>query len=120
MIEPLAKCSAGLDVYKAVIVCTILSEDEQGALHKQTREYQSFREELDALASWLVAMKVEIAVMESTGVYWKSLYEALEKREAKVYVVNARYVKQVPGRKTDVPSSWHFHGKKKRGLVTES
>jgi transposase len=107
MIEPLAKCSAGLDVHKAVIVCTILSEDEQGALHKQTREYRSFREELDALASWLVAMKVEIAVMESTGVYWKSLYEALEQREVKVYVVNARYVKQVPGRKTDVlDSEW--------------
>ena len=107
MIEPLARWSAGLDVHKAMIVCTVLSEDEQGAVHKDTREYRSFREELDALASWLVAKQVEIAVMESTGVYWKSLYEALEQRDVKVYVVNARSVKHVPGRKTDVlDSEW--------------
>jgi transposase len=76
-------------------------------LHKETREYRSFREELDALANWLAAKNIEIAVMESTGVYWKSLYEALEQKDVKVYVVNARYVKQVPGRKTDVlDSEW--------------
>jgi transposase len=94
-------------VHKAVIVCTVLSEDEQGVLHKETRDYRSFREELDALARWLVAKHVESAVMESTGVYWKSLYEALAHRAVKVYVVNARFVRHVPGRKTDVlDSEW--------------
>jgi transposase len=107
MIEPLTKCSAGLDVHKAVIVCTIVYEDEQGSIHKQTREYRSFREELEALARWLSEAEVELAVMESTGVYWKSVYEALEGKGVKAYVVNARYVKHVPGRKTDVlDSEW--------------
>jgi transposase len=107
MIEPLARCSAGLDVHKAQVVCTVLSEEADGSLRKETREYPTFADTLKELSGWLAGVGVELAVMESTGVYWKSVYEALEAREVKVYVVNACHVKHVPGRKTDVlDSEW--------------
>ncbi len=105
MIEALAKRSSGLDVHKKTVVCTVLSENVHGEIVKQTREYGTFRRDINKLASWLRESEVEIAVMESTGIYWKSVYEAIEREGVKVYVVNARYVKNVPGRKTDVGDS---------------
>jgi transposase len=105
MIEALAKSSAGLDVHKKTVVCTVLIEDAGGEIEKQTREFGTFRRDLKELAAWLSESDVEIAVMESTGIYWKSVYEAIEREEVKVYVANARYVKNVPGRKTDVGDS---------------
>ena len=105
MIEALAKRSAGLDVHKKIVVGTVLIENAHGQIEKQTREFGTFRKELNTLAEWLSESEVEIAVMESTGIYWKSVYEALERKEVKAYVVNARHVKNVPGRKTDVQDS---------------
>lgn len=105
MIDPLVKCCAGLDVHKALIVCTVIEENPQGVLRNITREYATFIDELADLAQWLKSLGVELAVMESTGVYWKSLYEALEREGLRVYVVNARHIKRVPGRKTDVSDS---------------
>lgn len=105
MITPILKCSAGLDVHKATVVCTLIKEIEGGQLKKKTREYSTFRKELQGLARWLKGEGVERAVMESTGIYWKSVFEALEDAQVTAYVVNARYVKNVPGRKTDVQDS---------------
>lgn len=107
MIDAIARCSAGLDVHKATVVCTIVREDEEGKTKKSTREYLTFRKELQKLASWLTESNVELAVMESTGIYWRTVYDVLEENDVKVYVVNARHVKNVPGRKTDVlDSEW--------------
>ncbi len=105
MITPILKCSAGLDVHKATVVCTVIKEIAGGKLKKKTREYSTFRKELHGLARWLKGEGVERAVMESTGIYWKSVFEALEDAKVTSYVVNARYVKNVPGRKTDVQDS---------------
>lgn len=105
MIRPIIKCSAGLDVHKATVVCTIIKEIGEGELKKQTKEYSTFRAELHKLAQWLKTEGVELAVMESTGIYWKSVYESLEDGGITAYVVNARHVKNVPGRKTDVQDS---------------
>jgi transposase len=105
MIEPLAKSSAGIDVHKKMVVCTLIKENSQGEIKKETRQYLTFRDDLKDLAAWLQASDVEITVMESTGIYWKSVYEALEDKNVKAYVVNARHVKNVPGRKTDVQDS---------------
>jgi transposase len=105
MITPILKCSAGLDVHKATVVCTVIKEMADGALKKATREYPTFRKDLQGLAAWLRGEGVERAVMESTGIYWRSVFEALEDVGVTAYVVNARYVKNVPGRKTDVQDS---------------
>ena len=105
MIEGIVKCSAGLDVHKQVVVCTVLKELPDGSLTKQTRQYGTFRQQLEQLAQWLAATEVALAVMESTGVYWKAVYEAIETVGVKVIVVNAQHIKRVPGRKTDVADS---------------
>lgn len=105
VIEAIAKCCAGLDVHRATVVCTLLREDAKGKVHKEIREYSTFRRDLERLAKWLKGAEVELAVMESTGIYWKAVYEMLEEAELKAFVVNARHVKNVPGRKTDVQDS---------------
>ena len=74
-------------------------EDRDG---QPVREFKSFTHELLALADWLETCGVDTVAMESTGVYWIPLYEILEARGLDVVLVNARHVKNVPGRKTDV------------------
>lgn len=69
---------------------------------ESVREFKSFTEDLEALADWLRACEVDTVAMESTGVYWIPLYELLESRGFTVYLVNARHVKNVSGRKSDV------------------
>ncbi len=66
------------------------------------REFSSFTHDLHLLADWLVACGIDTVAMESTGVYWIPLYEILEARGLEVLLVNARHVKNVPGRKTDL------------------
>jgi transposase len=66
------------------------------------REFKSFTQDLIRLADWLEACGVDTVAMESTGVYWIPLYEILQERGIEVLLVNARHVKNVPGRKTDL------------------
>lgn len=66
------------------------------------REFASFTGDLHRLADWLTQCGIETVAMESTGVYWIPLYELLESRGFEVKLVNARHVKNVPGRKSDV------------------
>jgi transposase len=66
------------------------------------REFPSFTEDLERLAAWLSECGVDTVAMESTGVYWIPLFELLESRGFTVYLVNARHVKNVSGRKSDV------------------
>ncbi len=106
-VDALAKISAGLDVHKEMVMCTVLREEEDGQISKQTVKYPAYRKKLRELAHWLKSQDIEIAVMESTGVYWKTVYEVLEEEELKAFVVNAQHIKKVPGRKTDVlDSEW--------------
>ena len=66
------------------------------------REFPSFTTDLNALADWLKECGVDTVAMESTGVYWIPLFELLESRGFTVLLVNARHVKNVSGRKSDV------------------
>ena len=66
------------------------------------RQFQTFTTDLHRLADWLAACEVKTVAMEATGVYWIPIYEILEERGFEVVLVNARHVKNVPGRKTDV------------------
>ena len=69
---------------------------------KPIRSFRSFTADLHRLADWLATCGVTSIAMESTGVYWIALYEILEARGFQVLLVNARHVKNVPGRKSDV------------------
>lgn len=66
------------------------------------REFGAMTDDLNGLADWLLACGVEVVALESTGVYWIPVYEVLEQRGLKVWLVDARQVKYVPGRKSDV------------------
>src|ERR1019366_9472106 len=66
------------------------------------REFGAMTGELNAMADWLIACGVDVVALESTGVYWIPVYEVLEQRGLKVWLVDARQMKYVPGRKSDV------------------
>ena len=90
--------AAGIDIGASSHFVAVPSDrDEQ-----PVREFPSFTEDLYALADWLTACGVDTVAMESTGVYWIPLFELLESRGFTVYLVNARHVKNVSGRKSDV------------------
>lgn len=92
----------GIDVHKQVLVATIMGTD----LKEDTRGFDCFTEDIESLRDWLKANKVTHVAMESTGVYWKPVFNILEE-DFEVILVNARHIKNVPGRKTDkADSKW--------------
>jgi len=115
MLETMVRCCAGLDVHRRQVVSTVIREGS-----KEAREYSTFHRELQELAHWLQHEQVELAVMESTGIYWKAIYAALEEAGIETRVVNARHVKQVPGRKTDVQDSEWLAELARCGLLRSS
>jgi transposase len=95
-VEIIHPCCCGLDVHaKTVVACLI----KQG--NRQTRTFQTMTDDLLKLSDWLRAEGCTHAAIESTGVYWKPVFNILE-AAVNVILVNARDVKAVPGRKTDV------------------
>lgn len=97
-LTPVHANAAGIDVGSQFHVVAVPGERDD----EPVRTFRSFTGELHRLAEWLVACRIDTVAMESTGVYWMALYEILEARGVRVVLVNARDVKQVPGRKTDV------------------
>ena len=99
--DTLHRCCAGLDVHKdSVFVCVrrLLANDE---VVEEVRHFGTMTADLLALLDWLVASGVTIVAMESTGVYWKPIFNVLE-GHVRILLVNAEHVQQVEGRKTDV------------------
>ena len=92
---------AGLDVHKKTVVAAIIVPDGQGGLWKEVRTFDSMTSDLLALSDCLMACGVTHVAMESTGEYWKPVFNILE-NNFEVLLVNAQHIKAVPGRKTDV------------------
>ena len=90
--------AAGIDIGSAAHFVAVPPDRDD----EPVREFASFTADLHRLADWLDACGVDIVAMESTGVYWIPLYELLESRGFNVLLVNARHVKNVSGRKSDV------------------
>ena len=90
--------AAGIDIGSAAHFVAVPPERDD----EPVREFASFTADLHRLADWLDACGVDTVAMESTGVYWIPLYELLESRGFTVLLVNARHVKNVSGRKSDV------------------
>ena len=90
--------AAGIDIGSASHFCAVPPDRDDAPV----REFASFTADLNALADWLQACGVDTVAMESTGVYWIALFELLESRGFTVLLVNARHVKNVCGRKSDV------------------
>jgi transposase len=92
---------AGLDVHKDTVVACVRHKLPTGRARKEVRTFGTMTRDLLALADWLAAEGVTHAAMESTGVYWKPVYNVLDGL-FELLLVNAQHIKQVPGRKTDV------------------
>jgi transposase len=90
--------AAGIDVGAASHWVAVPPERDDQSVW----EFSSFTEDLHRLADWLSAWGVDTVALESPGVYWIPLFELLESRGFTVYLVNARHVKNVSGRKSDV------------------
>ena len=90
--------AAGIDIGSAAHFVAVPPDRDD----EPVREFPSFTVDLNAIADWLDACQVDTVVMESTGVYWIPLFELLESRGFTVLLVNARHVKNVSGRKSDV------------------
>ncbi len=91
----------GLDIHKQTVVACLIVPGPGGEARKEIRTFGTMTDNLLELADWLTAAGCTHVAMESTGVYWKPIYNLLE-GSFELLLVNARHIKQVPGRKTDV------------------
>lgn len=109
----------GLDVHKESITACILFADDQGKNHTIIREFTTFTDDLEQMRDWLLRHDCPIVAMESTGVYWHPVHNILE-GYIDVILVNARDIKNVPGRKTDIKDSEWLAGLLRHGLLRSS
>lgn len=110
----------GLDVHQAQITACAIIEEADGTTRIEQRQFGAFKKDRRALAEWAAALRPDEVVMESTGIYWKSPYAALETVGIHAQVVNARHVKNVPGRKTDVGDAQWLATLARAGLLRGS
>jgi transposase len=110
---------AGLDVHKKTVVACRMVPTEEGLWQVETRTFPTMTIELLALADWLRAAAVTHVAMESTGVYWKPIFNILES-DFEILLVNAKHIKQVPGRKTDVKDAQWIVQLLRHGLLKGS
>lgn len=99
--EPIYTSCCGLDVHKRSVQACVRRIGKNGGIHQEVRSFATMTRDILALADWLAEAQVTHVAMESTGVYWKPIYNILEGR-FQILLVNAKHVKHVPGRKTDV------------------
>jgi len=112
-------CCAGLDVHKKTVVACIRRVGPDGAVSSQVRTFRTVTAELLALSDWLEEQGVRQVAMESTGVYWKPVFNILEGR-VPTMLVNAQRLKTVPGRKTDVKDAEWIAQLLQYGLLSPS
>lgn len=108
MLDIIYPSCAGIDVHRKSITCTIITKGGNEQTTEQilvTKQFDAFHKSLQQLALWLKDYGVDMAVMESTGVYWKALYRAIEQVQVPMTVVNAAHVKILSGNKTDPKDS---------------
>jgi transposase len=118
-VEVVHQRCAGLDVHKKSIVACRITPKESGGWQRDIRKFGTMTDDLLALADWLRAGRVKQVAMESTGVYWKPVFNILES-ESSVMVVNAQHIKHVPGRKTDINDAQWIAELLQHGLITGS
>jgi len=117
--DVLHACCAGLDVHKRTVVACVRRVDPAGKVSRNIKTFATMTGDLLNLSDWLAAQGVAVVAMESTGSYWKPVFNILESRFP-VVLVNAHHIKQVPGRKTDVKDSEWIAQLLQHGLLRAS
>jgi transposase len=110
---------AGLDVHKKSITACVLWALPKGKKKQEKRRFATFTQDLLAMADWLRECGVTHVAMESTGVYWKPVWNVLE-GQLEILLVNAQHIKAVPGRKTDQKDSEWIADLLQHGLLKGS
>ena len=113
--EVVYRCCCGIDVHKKIIVACLDQGGEQSL-----REFGTTTSEIKSLATWLTESGCEMIAMESTGVFWKPLYNLFELMDLDAMVVNAAHMKALPGRKTDVKDAEWIADLLRHGLLKAS
>src|SRR5215210_3582487 len=113
-----ARC-CGIDVHKRSVTACCLTPGPGGRPTAEVRTFETMTDGLLALGDWLERERITHVAMESTGVYWKPIWNLLEERFA-LLLVNAQHIKAVPGRKTDVGDAEWIATLLRHGLVRGS
>src|SRR3954452_7166160 len=109
----------GLDVHQETVVACLLIGAAGARAHKEVRTFRTMRRELEALRDWLTAAGGTHVGMGRTGVYWRPVYAVLE-GHVELIVGNARHIRNVPGRKTDVKDAEWIADLVRHGLIAKS
>ena len=114
--EVLYKRCCGIDIHKNMMVACVFTSVRK----KEVRQFSTMTEDILQLVSWLKETGCEMAAMESTGSYWKPVYNILEEEHIPIMIVNAQHIKGVPGRKADVKDAEWIADLVRHGLVKAS
>jgi transposase len=117
--EIIHRCCCGLDVHKKMIVACLIVLDAAGQRQKETRVFGSMTKDILELADWLTAAGCTHVALESTGVYWKPIWNVLE-GQFEVLLANAQHLKAVPGHKTDIKDAEWIADLLQHGLLRPS
>src|SRR6266567_3492971 len=110
---------AGLDVHKETVVACLMLTASSGKITREVRTFATTTLGLQTMAQWLASQQVTHIAMESTGIYWRPVFNILEGR-FEVILVNAQHMKAVPGHKTDVKDSEWLADLLRHGLLSAS
>ena len=121
--KDLLEISCGLDIHKEKIVACVLTGPLGKPTHSEIREFTTLIPDMIALRDWIISHNCHHVAMESTGIYWMPIYEILEDAfsgNITLLVVNARHMKNVPGKKTDMRDSEWISTLLRAGLLNGS
>ena len=110
---------AGLDVHKKTVVACALVSQATGQPRKEVRTFSTMTPDIVRMRDWLKTLGITHVAMESTGVFWKPIYNLLE-GHVELLLVNAQHIKAVPGRKTDVKDAEWIADLLRHGLLRPS
>jgi transposase len=118
--EVLYRRCCGLDVHKKMVSACCRWRDADGSEHKEIRKFGTYTAELRRLVEWLQQHQVEQVAMESTGSYWRPVWNVLESAGVSQVLANAQHIRNVPGRKTDIQDPEWIGDLLQYGLVPPS
>lgn len=112
--------TCGLDGHKKMVVACVLLTNASGHIERQVRTFTTMINDLLQLAAWLTSLNVTHIALESTGVYWRPVFNILEDDRRTLVLVNAQHLKTVPGRKTDLKDTEWLADLLRHGLLKAS
>lgn len=110
----------GADVHKKSIVACLITTDDSGKVRRIHKKFSTMTRDIENFRDWLLSYGCTQVAMESTGVYWKPLFNILEESQIKTVLANARHVKNLPGKKTDMSDAEWLATLLRNGLIRGS